>query len=344
MSQPLTATAPLTSDARATVSVVLLSYNRPSMLRAALDSLMAQTYGHLDITVVDNPSRASDEIARLVGGYAGVTLLRNPENVGFAGGMNRGIERASGRYVYLTEDDIVLERDCIRRLVEHARAAPSKGLLAPVIYNLRGGTIRCAGGGLTLGGTFGFEIYGAGERDGGQFADAFDVEFIAGSSVFAESEFLRQTGGFREDFFMYSEDRELCLRVAKAGHGITVVPGARVRHFEPESETVGPELQFHIEKNFYALYLLHAPLRVWPEFFCRYVLLRLLRSGAGRHTGTLLRAWWWVFKNAGALLRDRARAAGHGRARRRAGEGAEGGPRGDLIREAQAYGLGTERR
>ncbi|MDQ3804771.1 MAG: glycosyltransferase family 2 protein, partial [Acidobacteriota bacterium] len=298
--------------ARATVSIVLLSYNRPAMLRAALDSLMAQTYRDLDILVVDNPSPASEEIARLVGSYAGVALLRNAENVGYAGGMNRGIERASGRYVYLTEDDIVLERDCVRRLVEHARADPSKGLLAPLIYNTREGTIRCAGGGLSLGGVFSNEIYGAGERDRGQFADAFDVEFIAGSTIFAELEFLRRTGGFREDFFMYSEDRELCLRVAKSGYRLKVVPGAKVYHFEPEEAAVSPELQFHIEKNFYALYLLHAPVRVWPEFFCRYVLLRLVRSG--RHARTLLRAWWWVLRNANVLLRGRGRVVTPARA------------------------------
>ena len=106
------------SLASPTVSVVLLSYNRPAYLREALDSLLAQSYENLEITVVDNPSPASAEIARLVGQYPNIKLIRNESNLGYAGGMNRGIESASGRYVCLTEDDIVLEKDCIRRLVE----------------------------------------------------------------------------------------------------------------------------------------------------------------------------------------------------------------------------------
>ena len=51
------------------VSVMLLSYNRPAYLQEALVSLLNQSYQNLEITVVDNPSPASAEVARLVSRY-----------------------------------------------------------------------------------------------------------------------------------------------------------------------------------------------------------------------------------------------------------------------------------
>jgi hypothetical protein len=298
---------------RPLVSVVLLSYNRPRLLRDALDSVCSQSYENVEVIVVDNKSGASDEIAEIVCGREGVRLIRTSANLGFTGGMNLGASEAHGRYIYLTEDDIVLAPDCLSRLVDYAQTrADTRGfLLAPVLYNKRERTIRCAGGELSLGGIFSNKIYGAGEPDAGQFPEPLDVAFIPGSTVFCELEFFRRMGGFRADFFMYSEDRELCLRVVKAGGRITVVPEAKAYHFEPEDATVHAELEFHILKNFYALYLLHAPSRVLPEFICRYVFLQLVRSALGmkRSTVSLLRASWWVARNARSLLKNRLHAS-----------------------------------
>ena len=108
------------------VSVVLLSYNRPALLAEALASIQAQTYRACEVTVVDNPSPASEEVARLVGRFPDLRLFRSPFNLGYAGGMNRGLELSSGEYTLITEDDIVLDRDCLRRLVEYMVADRSE--------------------------------------------------------------------------------------------------------------------------------------------------------------------------------------------------------------------------
>jgi GT2 family glycosyltransferase len=289
------------------VSVVILSYNRPDCLKLSLASVLAQTYTKLDVLVVDNPSGASAEVEAIVRRHPNVRLLQNPTNVGFAGGMNRGIAAASGEYICLTEDDIVMDADSVRRLVEYIEAHDSTGLLAPLILNRTAGTVRCAGGEFSLGGVYRKEIYGEGAPDAGLFPRPFDVTYVAGSSLFARADFLRRVGGFREEFFMYVEDVELCARVAKAGRRITVVPGARVYHIEPAEETgLAPHLELQKLKNFFALYLLHAPRRVLPEFFLRYALLGTLRAALGRSDDprTRLKALWWALRRARSLCRE----------------------------------------
>jgi GT2 family glycosyltransferase len=290
------------------VSVVLLSYNRPGLLQEALASLLVQSYEYLDITVIDNPSPSSADVARVVGEYQDVRLVRNQVNLGYAGGMNTGIERAKGDYVFLTEDDIVLERDCIRQLVKYMDEHSSADLIAPIVYNKTERTIRCAGGDFVLGGVYRKRTYGAGERDTGQFPQPFDVGYIDGATMFARKGFWQRFKGFRAEYFMYVEAVELCARVSKSGRKMAVVPQAKVYHFEPTETETPPEIEFHKIKNFFSLYLLHAPMRHLPEFVCRYALINTARTLFGRSSSpprTFLKALWWVARKTPSLLKER---------------------------------------
>jgi len=286
----------------------VLSYNRPAYLAESLAAVGAQAYEPCEVTVVDNPSPASEEVARVLEQFAGFKLFRSAVNLGYAAGMNRGIELSAGEYTLLTEDDVLLDPDCIRHLVEYTEANPGTGLAAPVIYNKSEGTIRCAGGERSLGGVYRVKNYGEGERDRGQFARPYDVGFVDGAALFARTEFLRRIGGLREEFFMYGEAVELCERVAKDGGRMTVVPQAKVRHFEPPpGANESPEFSFHRYKNLFLLYLLHAPARCLPEFFARYAGLGLLRAARRGDLRPFLRALAWAARRAPALLRERSR-------------------------------------
>lgn len=290
------------------VSVVLLSYNRPAYLDESLASLTEQSYERLEIIVVDNPSPASAAVAGVVSRYPNVKLIQTNANLGYCGGTNVGIEQATGEYLFLTEDDIVLQSDCIERLVEYMKKDPSSQLASPITYNRNTKTIRCAGGEFVLGGVYSKKIYGAGEPDTGQFSQPFDVRHIDGGTIFMRRDFWKRFKGFREEYFMYVEALELSARVAKAGGRMTVVPQAKVYHFEPTLGPTPPELEFHKLKNFFSLYLLHAPARVLPEFFCRYALINGLRSifrRSGTQPQVFFKALLWVMKRTPSLMRER---------------------------------------
>jgi GT2 family glycosyltransferase len=299
----------ITRDTTPLINAVLLSYNRPAYLREALASLLDQSYQNLLITVVDNPSPSSDEVARIVGQHSQVRLIQNRTNQGYTGGMNRGIEAAAGKYIFLTEDDMTLEPDCVQRLAEFMEQHPATGLSAPVIYNKSERTIRCAGGEVKLGAVYKRKIYGVGEEDAGQFETPFEVSYVDGVTMLARADLLKRLGGFREDFFMYVESVELCVRAHNYGAQLSVVPGARAYHFEPLVGPTPPEIEFHKIKNFLSLYLLHAPARVLPEFLCRYALWNTLRTMFTRRGGgyrlASLKALLWVLRKTPSLLRER---------------------------------------
>lgn len=293
------------------VSIVVTSYDRPDYLPAALDSIVTQSYPNLDIIVVDNPSSSSDEIAAIVSRYDRVRLVRNPVNSGFTGAMNRGIEEANGQYVYCTLDDLVLHPDCIAQFVKHAEARPEVGLLSGILLNEDRQTIRCAGGIYTLSPVFRRTIIGANQRECGQFAEPYDVNYVPGGMIFARADFLKRLGGFRSQFFMYSEDTDLCARASRAGRAITIVPRAKAFVSDAPHSFTHKGIAFHKVKNLFSLYLLHANLSVLPEFFLRYGVIKLLRSLKSDRAivWPMIKAWGWFLVNAPAFIKERVSAS-----------------------------------
>jgi GT2 family glycosyltransferase len=300
------------SDPKPLVSVIVLSYNRPECLRRALDSIARQSYANLEILVVDNKSESSDRIKEIVCNYPVFKLIQNSSNLGFSGGMNEGHAAASGDYVYLTLDDVVLEENCLLRLAEYMETDPASGLVAPILYSELGDTIVSAGGEFKLTSVLQVKFLGMGERETGQFPQPFQVNWIPGAAMFCRRSFLNRLKGFRQEFFMYSEDIELCARVRRLGYRLTVVPQAKVFVGEAPHPSINHQIVFHKIKNLLSVYLLHARLLVIPGAFFRYGIIDLLRS-----LRTDKRTFWprvkalrWLLAKAPSLLSERYRGVG----------------------------------
>ena len=290
------------------VSVIILSHERPGHLLKVLDSVVAQSYQNLEIIVVDNKSRFSDEIARIVRSYEGIRLVQNNTNLGFTGGMNKGIEEAVGLYLHLTVDDVIFEKDCLQQLMEYMESQPSVGLLSGILYN-EDGSIRCAGGKFDLAPLYTKTIFGAGEKDTGQFSEAYPVKYIPGGMIFSRLDLMKQLKGFRRDFFIYCEDSELCARVAKLGYDIVVVPQARATVLDVPHAFTPEGIAFHKLKNLFTLYLLHARFRVLPEFLWRYGVITFPKYllTDRKFIWPLMKAWGWFLAKTPSLLSERFR-------------------------------------
>jgi GT2 family glycosyltransferase len=289
------------------VSVVLLSHNRPHMVGRALASIVGQSLQDREIIVVDNRSDTSDQIARIVATFPGVHLIQSESNIGFTGGMNLGLHHSRGQYIFFTEDDIVAEQNSLQLLEGYATSHPGTGLLTGLLLDGGNGTILAAGGEVSLGPPYHLKIFGAGEPEHGQFFQPFEVSFVSGSVIFAPRQLIAQLGGFRQYMFIYSEDVDLCLRVAKRGYGITVLPAARFTHLPGSLGPPSEFVEFHKIKNFLSLYILHAPAWALPIAAFRYGLLsggRALLQDR-RRALLLAKAWFWVLAHLRQLLEDR---------------------------------------
>lgn len=109
------------------VSVVMPLFNSATTVRASLESVLSQTYSHLEILVVDDGS--TDASVAICREYDDARLrIIQQGNRGLAGARNTGIRHARGTILaFLDSDDLWLPQK-IERHVEHLRSAPAVGL------------------------------------------------------------------------------------------------------------------------------------------------------------------------------------------------------------------------
>jgi GT2 family glycosyltransferase len=118
---------------------------------------------------------------------------------------------------------------------------------------------------------------------------------------------LKSLNGFREDFFLYQEDLELCIRVIKSGLRIVTVPAAGVDHVDPPAGPASDTVEYFRIRNLFATYLLHAPAGVLPAFLVRYGAIDLPRNAVRNpHRAWLMvKAWLSIVASTPQLMRDR---------------------------------------
>ena len=218
-----------------TVSVVVVNWNRRHLLRACLLSLRAQTFGSLEVIVVDNGSEDGSP-TMVLEEFPEVVLIRNAENRGFCSANNQGIRQARGSYVALLNNDAEAEPRWLEELLSGLRAGPDVGMCASKIlfYEARGVIDKV-----------GHLIYpdgqnrgrGCGEPDRGQYERSEEVLLPDGCAALYDRRVFESAGLFDEDFFAYGDDAELGLRARLAGWRCMYVPTAVVYHHH--SSTLG---------------------------------------------------------------------------------------------------------
>src|SRR6267378_7149928 len=124
---------------RSYVSVIIPTYNRASLIGAAIQSVLDQTFKSVEIVVVDDGS--TDETQRALEPYAGKIVSLVTENKGPAHARNVGMKTASGKYIaFLDSDDMYLPHK-LELEVEFMEKHPDIGMVSTNMSAMRGGKI-----------------------------------------------------------------------------------------------------------------------------------------------------------------------------------------------------------
>lgn len=113
------------------VSVVTVCFNSERFLAEAMESVLAQTYPHIEYIIVDGSSTDStlDIIRSFEPRFGGrLRWLSEPDN-GIYDAMNKGIAMCSGELIGLLNSDDRYVPDAVEAIVDGARRSPSAGLL-----------------------------------------------------------------------------------------------------------------------------------------------------------------------------------------------------------------------
>lgn len=205
---------------------VVLNWNGADHTIECLTALRVCTYRNLTIVVVDNGS-IDDSISRIKVAYPDVLLLRNGQNLGFAGGNNVGIRHALRRgadYIWLLNNDTKPAPDALSALVAKASADDRIGAVASVCYYADAPSKVQAWAGSRVNLWIGYSGLSRVPREDNWF------DSLNGTSMLIARSALEDAGLLDEGFFVYWEDTEFCLRLRKKGWRIAAAPDSCVLH------------------------------------------------------------------------------------------------------------------
>lgn len=317
-------------------AVILLNYMGAPDTLACLEALR-----HLDaaphrVVVVDNGS-GLDEVMRLRDGWTALNiqdaipapalicrddplpnarhiLLALDENGGFSSGNNAGLRLAlqdgGCRAFWILNNDTEPAPDALSALCARLNQRQDAGLCGSTLcYAHEPDTVQCAGG-CTLSPLTGVTTF----LLGGESLSVVisrppepiesGMAYVCGASLLARREIFEEIGLLAEEFFLYYEDAELCLRARQAGHGLAWAPASRVLHKEGGSSGAAGARNGHMPGRSKRVDYLSLRNRVWlmrnyypsalPLTLLSYlgVILNRIRRGQIDRIGLVLDAAW----------------------------------------------------
>lgn len=222
----------MTGSGALPLAVIVLNWNLSADTIACVQSLQAGLPAGVRLMIVDNGSSDGSVAAfRHTFGEA-VTILALPQNLGFAAGMNAGVVAAldgGAGAVLLLNNDTVVDRAMLGRLLEAAAALPEAGILGPAIYyydlparlwqlgarehpllpiplNLGRRALRRAAG------------------------RPLRLDYVTGCAMLVRREVFAAIGMLDPSYAFYFEDADFCRRARAAGFAIWGVPAATMWH------------------------------------------------------------------------------------------------------------------
>jgi len=207
------------------VSTIIVTYNSCEVINSCLNHLLRSENCSTQAIVVDNASQDTTA-AEVQSEFPDVQLIKNSHNRGFSAANNQAIPLCVGRYIYFLNPDTQAQSDALASAVDYMDANPKVGIAGSHIVQQDGPTQDSV--------SFRYP----GQRFAGSELDGLpgSIASVLGAAMIARADLIRRLRGFDEEFFLYGEDEDLCLRVRKAGYSVGFIPESVVMHIGGHSE------------------------------------------------------------------------------------------------------------
>lgn len=232
------------------LKIVILNYNSPEDTVALYSKICDTVIPEAEILVIDNASKdRSRQILETK--IPEVFLVFNEKNLGYAGGNRIGIERAvktGADYLLLLNPDIRPESGCIEKLLQQISADENIAAIGPrICFRNAPETIYSDGGIVEKEkGFYAFHKNYKQNVNQVQNPGLHEVDYVNGSCFLIRTSLYKEIGPMREDFFLYFEETEWCLRARKAGYKCMVDSNALASHSSSEKNNI---YHFYMTRN-----------------------------------------------------------------------------------------------
>ena len=224
------------------VSIIIVNYNTKELTAQCIESIFEKTSGvTFEVIVVDNAS--SDGSQEFFSEDPHIIFVEAGENLGFGRANNKGLELASGKYVFFLNSDTVLVNNAVKSFFEYCESNSEKkiGAVGCLLENYSGVYVHSFGyfpsTSSLLGGFFFAGIrkmFHMRSKPVGVNIEGEEqyVDYVTGADMFVLRNVVSKYGSFDPDFFMYYEDTELQKRWSREGLNNVIIRTPRIIHLE----------------------------------------------------------------------------------------------------------------
>jgi GT2 family glycosyltransferase len=246
------------------LSVVIVNWNTEALLRQCLGSVYTVSGKlQLEVYVVDNGS-TDGSIAMIESEFRKVRLLINTTNDGFAKANNRALTLVRGRYVLLLNSDTIIRNYALDQMIAFLDSRRDVAAVGCRLLDTRGELQVSAGwfpsiftpllGGIVLPRLFD-RAFGL-KRFPGQIyllpeshERTQEVDWICGACLMVRQGIIEDVGPLDENFFMYGEEIDWCLRIKKRGWKVFYLSEPEVTHLHGGSAARASAKTMAIERR-----------------------------------------------------------------------------------------------
>lgn len=225
----------------AVLSIVIVNWNTRAVLRDCLASIFDCTRAlAFEIIVVDNAS-TDGSVEMLKRDFPQVQVIANDVNAGFAKACNQGMRIFKGELILLLNSDTYVRDDALARMAHYVWSRPEVAMAGCQLQYPDETVQHSAYRSLSIWRSLFeylwlYKFVPSAKRDelllGGYWKSdqEIEVDWLAGAFMILRREVFEAVGGFSEDFFMYGEDSEWCMRIRRTGRKIFYNPLGVVYH------------------------------------------------------------------------------------------------------------------
>ncbi|HZZ98416.1 MAG TPA: glycosyltransferase family 2 protein [Candidatus Saccharimonadia bacterium] len=235
----------------ARLSIIILNHNTEKLVAAALRSVQELRQPDWEVIVVDNAS-TDNSVAMMKKAFPWVEIVVSTKNLGFAGGNNLGLKKATGTYIILLNSDALFTRHGkIETLLSYLDTHDEVGIVAPKVTLPNGHLDRAAHRGFpTPWNAFTYfsklehltesipllnRVFGGYHMTWLNTREPHEIDACTGAAMIVRAAAMKKVGLLDQDFFMYGEDIDWCYRFKEAGWRIMFHPGFEILHLKHQS-------------------------------------------------------------------------------------------------------------
>ncbi len=227
-------------------AVIIPHYKNEKDTYECLESLYKNSSPIDYITILIAVETSSKFLSQIRSQFSKLITITLENNIGFSASINKGLKKAlekSCEYMILLNNDVLVGRNLVNRMVDFAKKESCLGLVSPKIYFAPGcefhnnrykkeekGRVIWYAGGLFDWANVYASHRGVDEVDKGQYDNTEETDFATGCCMLIKKQVLDKIGFFDEKYFLYFEDIDYSVRAKKNGFEVYYYPGAFLWH------------------------------------------------------------------------------------------------------------------